>query len=278
KVTRRVVEPVTAFVDALATTVVASTEVPLNSARGTILVAGTPPMAVFPIDVTAPGERVSNTNLGNLAADSLLWQAQQLAPTFGVDTPVISIQNGGGIRQPDALLFPDATPGSPVNVSRLDINNQFPFPNFVSVVEDLPVTQLKVLLENAVSRVEFVDGRFAHISGMTFTWESTGTPNVDRVKQIEVGGTVVYDEATGGFPDPSLTFDVATIDFLARATEPDGSGGDGYNFGGLPFTTLGVTYEQAVLNYLAGPLAGVITEVAYPNVSETRVFQADLPG
>ncbi|MGH8952968.1 MAG: bifunctional metallophosphatase/5'-nucleotidase, partial [Acidimicrobiia bacterium] len=42
KVTRRVVEPVTAFVDALATTVVASTEVPLNSARGTILVAGTP--------------------------------------------------------------------------------------------------------------------------------------------------------------------------------------------------------------------------------------------
>jgi len=278
KVTRQVVEPVTAFVDALATTVVASTEVPLNSARGTILVAGTPPAPVFPIDVTAPGERVSNTNLGNLAADSLLWQAQQLAPTFGVDSPVISIQNGGGIRQPDALLFPDATPGSPADVSRLDINNQFPFPNFVSVVEDLPVTQLKVLLENAVSRVEFVDGRFAHIAGMTFTWESTGTSNVDRVKQIEIEGTVVYDEAAGGFPDPSLTFDVATIDFLARATEPDGSGGDGYNFGGLPFTTLGVTYEQAVLNYLAGPLAGVITEAAYPNVSETRVFQADLPG
>ena len=278
RVTRRVVEPVTAFVDALATTVVASTEVPLNSARGTILVAGTPPAPVFPIDVTAPGERVSNTNLGNLAADSLLWQAQQLAPTFGVDTPVISIQNGGGIRQPDALLFPDATAGSPANVSRLDINNQFPFPNFVSVVEDLPVAQLKALLENAVSRVEFVDGRFAHIAGMTFTWESTGTPNINRVKQIEVDGTVVYDEAAGGFPDPSLTFDVATIDFLARATEPDGSGGDGYNFGGLPFTTLGVTYEQAVLNYLAGPLAGVITEAAYPNVAETRVFQSDLPG
>jgi 5'-nucleotidase len=59
---------------------------------------------------------------------------------------------------------------------------------------------------------------------------------------------------------------VATIDFLAR-------GGDGYDFDGLPFTTLGVTYEQAMLNYLAGPLNGLITQAQYPNQAETRVFQ-----
>jgi 5'-nucleotidase len=62
------------------------------------------------------------------------------------------------------------------------------------------------------------------------------------------------------------TFNVATIDFLAR-------GGDGYDFGGLPFTTLGVTYEQSMLNFLAGPLGGQITEAEYPNVVNTRVFQ-----
>jgi 5'-nucleotidase len=183
-----------------------------------------------------------------------------------VDAPVIAFQNGGGIRTPDALLFAGATPGAPANVTRLDINNQFPFPNFVSVVEDVPVTQLKTLLENAVSNVERVDGRFAHVAGMTYEWNSTGTPNVDRVRKITVGGVVVYDAAVGGFPDPAVTFDVATIDFLAR-------GGDGYNFGGLPFTTLGVTYEQSMLNYLAGPLAGSITEAQYPNVTGTRVIQ-----
>jgi 5'-nucleotidase len=136
------------------------------------------------------------------------------------------------------------------------------------VVEGVPVTRLKMLLENAVSRVEFVDGRFAHVAGMTFEWNSTGTPNVDRVRKITVGGTVVYDATVpGGFTVPdTTTYNVATIDFLAR-------GGDGYDFGGLPFTTLGVTYEQSMLDFLAGPLAGQITEAAYPNVVGTRVFQ-----
>jgi 5'-nucleotidase len=265
KVARRVVEPVTAYVEALATTVVATTQVPLNSARGTILVQGDPPTPVIPIQVINPGERVSNTNLGNIAADSMLWQATELAGAFGVAAPDIAFQNGGGIRLPDTLLFGAATVGSPVNVTRLDINNQFPFPNFVSMVENVPVTQLKAILENAVSRVEFVDGRFAHVAGMSYEWDSTGTPNVDRVRTITVGGTEVY--AGGAYQVPeTTTFNVATIDFLAR-------GGDGYDFGGLPFTTLGVTYEQAMLNYLAGPLGGVITEAAYPNIIDTRVFQ-----
>jgi 5'-nucleotidase/UDP-sugar diphosphatase len=267
QVTQAVVEPVQAYVAALATTVVAQTEVPLNSARGTVATAGDPPTPVIPIVVTNPGERVSNTNLGNLAADSMMWQATELAAAFGVAPPDIAFQNGGGIRLPDILLFPEATPASPVNVTRLDINNQFPFPNFVSMVEGVPVTQLKVILENAVSRVEFIDGRFAHVSGMTYEWNSTGTSNVNRVKKITVGGTVVYDEALGGYQVPeTTTFNVATIDFLAR-------GGDAYDFGGLPFTTLGVTYEQAVLNYLAGPLGGLITEAAYPNAVNTRVIQ-----
>ena len=268
RVTRRVVEPIQAYVDALATTVVAQTEVPLNSARGTVLTQGDPPTPVIPIQVTNPGERVSNTNLGNIAADSMLWQATELAGAFGVGVPDIAFQNGGGIRLPDSLLFTGATPGSPVDVTRLDINNLFPFPNFVSVVENVPVTQLKTILENAVSRVEFVDGRFAHVAGMTYEWDSTGTPNVDRVQQIMVGGTVVYDAALGGYQVPeTTTYNVATIDFLAR-------GGDAYDFGGLPFTTLGVTYEQAMLNYLAGPLGGLITDAQYPNAINTRVIQA----
>jgi len=263
RVTKKVVEPVQAYVAALATTVVAQTQVPLNSARGTVTVGGTPPA----ITVTTPGERVSNTNLGNIAADSMLWQATQLAGAFGVGVPDIAFQNGGGIRAPEAVLFPGATPAAPVNVTRLDINNQFPFANFVSMVENVPVTQLKAILENAVSNVEAVDGRFAHVAGMTYEWNSTGAKGVDRVRKITVGTTLVFDAALGGYQVPqTTTYNVATIDFLAR-------GGDGYDFGGLPFITLGVTYEQAMLNYLSGPLGGLITDAQYPNMVGTRVIQ-----
>ena len=267
RVTTRVVEPVQAYVAALATTVVAQTQVPLNSARGAVATTGTPPVPIIPIQVTAPGERVSNTNLGNIAADSMLWQAQQLAPAFGVDIPVIAFQNGGGIRTPEHLLFAGATPGAPTNVTRLDINNQFPFPNFVSVVEDVPVTQLKTLLENAVSNVERVDGRFAHVAGMTYEWTLPGPRTsivCERSPSVESSSTT--PPCPMDSPIRAATFDVGTIDFLAR-------GGDGYNFGGLPFTTLGVTYEQSMLNYLAGPLAGLITEAQYPNAAGTRVIQ-----
>ncbi len=226
-------------------------------------VSGTPPA----IQVTNPGERVSNTNLGNIAADSMLWQATEIAAGFGVAAPDIAFQNGGGIRLPDTLLFTGASVGSPQDVTRLDINNLFPFPNFVSMVENVPLSQLKVILENAVSRVEFVDGRFAHVAGMTFEWDSTGVANSDRVRKITIGSEVVFDAAAGGYQVPeTTTYNVATIDFLAR-------GGDGYDFGGLPFTTLGVTYEQSMLNYLAGPLAGSITEAQYPNAVDTRVIQ-----
>jgi 5'-nucleotidase len=268
RVTRKVVEPTQAYVAALATTVAAQSEVPLNSARGVIATAGTPPVGVIPIQVLTPGERVSNTNLGNIAADSMLWQATQLAGAFGVAVPDIAFQNGGGIRTPDTVLYPGATPSAPANVTRLDINNQFPFANFVSMVENVPVTTLKDILENAVSNVENVDGRFAHVAGMTFSWDSTGAKGSDRVRKITVGtSTVVYDSSAGGFQVPeTTTYNVATIDFLAR-------GGDGYDFDGLPFTTLGVTYEQAMLNYLAGPLNGLITQAQYPNQAETRVFQ-----
>jgi hypothetical protein len=32
-----------------------------------------------------------------------------------------------------------------------------------------------------------------------------------------------------------------------------------YPFGGVPFTTLGISYQQALRNYLTGPLGGVVT-------------------
>src|SRR3546814_10956035 len=65
--------------------------------------------SAVPLDGTRAAVRTRETNLGNLVADSLLWQGRQLAGSFGLDQPVIALQNGGGIRN-DAVI-----PAGPVS-------------------------------------------------------------------------------------------------------------------------------------------------------------------
>lgn len=112
---------------------------------------------------------------------------------------------------------------------------------------------------------------------MSFTWNANGTPQVlDENGHVTTPGTRVVeatlDDGTvivqGGVVlagAPSV--DIATIDFSAP-------GGDQYPFRGAPFTSLGVTYFQAVMDYLADyladALAGVITAADYPEGGEGR--------
>ncbi len=63
---------------------------------------------------------------------------------------------------------------------------------------------------------------------------------------------------------PDLT--VATIDFLAR-------GGDEYPYRGAPFTALGVTYQQALANYIVTGLGELITAADYPEGGEGRITE-----
>lgn len=64
---------------------------------------------------------------------------------------------------------------------------------------------------------------------------------------------------------PAVT--IATIDFLAR-------GGDGYPFGDLPFTSLEVTYQQALRDYIAEGLGGRVTAAQYPEGGTGRITGA----
>ncbi len=57
---------------------------------------------------------------------------------------------------------------------------------------------------------------------------------------------------------------IATNDFSARA-------GDQWPFRGAPFTTIGVTYHQALSNFIQGPLAGLITAADYAEGGEGRI-------
>jgi 5'-nucleotidase len=177
----------------------------------------------------------------------------------------VGLQNGGGIRN-DSVVAAG-------NLTELDTFSMVPFPNFVSVVENVPREQFKEILENAVSRVEFGDGRFAQIAGFRFTWDPAGTPQLlDDMGNVTQAGTrvreVTLDDGTaivtGGAVVAGADLTVATIDFLAKS-------GDQYPYRGAPFVTLGATYQQALSNYIQDGLGGSITAADYPEGGEGRI-------
>jgi len=227
--------PVAAAVAALEAEVIGSTAVPLDGRRSQV--------------------RTVETNEGNLIADALLWQANQLAPSFGVPAAQVALQNGGGIRN-DAIY--------PVgNITTFATFSFVPFANFLSIVPGVTRTQFKTILENAVSRVEFVDGRFAQIAGFSFTF-NPAAPTGSRVVNVTLDGGAPI--VIGGVVQAGASLNVATIDFLAR-------GGDGYPFGGAPFTTLGLTYQQALANYIQTGLGGTVSAADYPAGGEGRIVR-----
>jgi 5'-nucleotidase len=251
------VTPVQNFVDGLASNDLANTSVQLlHGGSATI--------------------RSRETNLGNFVSDGILAQAQALAADFGVDSPTIALVNGGGIRANIAAG----------DVTQLDTFNVSPFGNFVSVVEDVTAADLKLLLENAYSFT--VDGpgagldpvatgsgtgRYAQVAGLevkydilapAFRFDVNGNPTVaaERVEFIKVGEDIILEDGSWLIDPLSVTFDVATLDFLAR-------GGDQYfrtSLGGsstylsqlYDFTTLGVTDQNALQAYIQEIAAGDI--------------------
>ncbi len=241
------VDPVIAFVADLNATVIGQTEVPLSGVRSEV--------------------RTEETNLGDLIADALLWQADQLNEDFDAPDPDVAVQNGGGIRNDNVL--------PPGDITALETFNVLPFTNFVTIVEAVEPQQFKELLENAVSEVKNTSGRFAQAGGFYFAWDPAGTAqelNDDgtvlvpgtRVQDAQlVDGTVIVDD--GEVVDGAPALNVATIDFLAR-------GGDQYPFRDRDFTVLGVTYQQALSNYIQDSLGGTVTAAAYPVGGDGRIY------
>jgi 5'-nucleotidase len=252
-----VVDPVAAEVAALAANVIASTQVPLDARNANL--------------------RTRETNLGNLMADAMLVRAAVLAPGFGAPVPVVAIQNSGGIRG-NTLYFdasvspplPVASPSEPRSFTELNTFDIAAFPNFVSVVPDVPRAQFKEILENAVSRFPTADGRFPQVAGMCMVFDPAGTAQVTqndgtvtspgtRVREVRLAdGTLVVQAGT---VLPGAGIAVVTNDFSAR-------GGDQYPFRGLPFTTLGRTYQQTLSDYVTIDLGSAITVTQYPGAAD----------
>ena len=137
--------------------------------------------------------RTGESTMGNLIADA------QRAAT-GAD---IAIANGGGIRA-------DRTYEPGTRLTRRDILTELPFGN-VTVVTELPGSQILAALENGVSQVENGAGRFPQVSGLSLVYDPSA-PAGSRVVDVTVGGAPL---------DPDKLYRVATNDFIL-------GGGDGY--------------------------------------------------
>ena len=239
-----VVDPVVAGLADLQAEKVATSEVALDGLRNSV--------------------RFMETNEGNLIADSYIWQATQVAGDFGVGVPDVAITNGGGIRNNTIIPAGDLTV--------LDTFDMVPFPNFLTVVENVPIAHFKEILENAVSDIDGSSGRFAQIAGFSMHYNPDETAQVvndagyvltpgHRIQSVVLDdGTVLIQDGAVVPGKPTVT--IATIDFLVR-------GGDQYPYRDLPFTVLGSTYQQALENYLR--YLKTVTATNYPEGGEGRI-------
>lgn len=172
--TQAMVDKLSAGLDATLNVEIGTTETPLDSRRNVV--------------------RAEESAMGNLIADAM-------RDATGAD---VAIMNGGGIRA-------DRTYDAGTKLTRRDILTELPFGN-VTVLTEIPGSQLLGALENGVSQVEKGAGRFAQVSGVTFAYDASAEPGA-RVSEVMVGGQPL---------NPDALYKVAVNDYIL-------GGGDGYD-------------------------------------------------
>lgn len=194
--------------------------------------------------------RTQETNLGNLSADSTVAYAENCTEL----TNVLAIRNGGGIRAEignavttgvTTEFFPPFNDGlnvEPGDVSEGHMRGTLRFDNGL-VVFDVTGTELKMLLEHAVSATEpgATPGQFPQVGGISFGFDPTLAAG-SRVTDlwVDTGSDNIPDTAlyTGGVAQAAAsdTFRLVTLNFLAN-------GGDDYPFDELSAPNRRQTYS-----------------------------------
>jgi len=247
----RVIEPLAEAVETLNANVIGTSQVDLDGRRTSV--------------------RTMSTNEGQLLADSILNAGAERAEDFGAPLPVIAVANGGGIRN-DAVI-------SAGEITEADTFDIAPFGNFV-VTGEVPRDTLKDLLENAASGLPEAEGRFAQVAGFTATVDPRNPGRqIDHEGDCALIGDpgsrvidLTLDDGTRIVADgdvvPGDPVTLATVNFLAN-------GGDCYPLTDLDFSQVGIVYQQALADFIEGPLGGTISEADYgPDASRIILIQA----
>jgi len=169
--------------------------------------------------------RVQECPMGNLVADAMLARVKDQGVT-------IAIANSGGIRA--SIDAGDVTMGEVLTV--------LPFQNTLSTFQVTGQTMIDAL-ENGVSQIEEVKGRFPQIAGMKFTFDASVAAGEGRIQDVMVmkdGGFVAID--------PAAIYSVVSNNFVR-------GGGDGYKM-----------FRGAMNAYDFGPdVADVVAEFVAEN-------------
>jgi 2',3'-cyclic-nucleotide 2'-phosphodiesterase (5'-nucleotidase family) len=199
--------------------------------------------------------RTCESLVGNVVADAM---RVQYAPT-GVQ---FSITNSGGLRadltcpttdNPNDFC-PAYTP-PPFPITRGQVLTVLPFGNIV-VTLTVNGAELKTMLENGVSRMPAVDGRFPQVSGLCFTYD-IAAPAGSRVTSAVVADASGNCTATPVDLTAASSYKIAENDFMAN-------GGDGYPNFFSRVTTQNIM-DADVADYIAAhsPLSPSVK--AFPN-------------
>ncbi|MQQ09982.1 multifunctional 2',3'-cyclic-nucleotide 2'-phosphodiesterase/5'-nucleotidase/3'-nucleotidase [Epibacterium sp. SM1979] len=142
--------------------------------------------------------RTGECAIGNLVADAMLDRVKDQ----GIQ---IAIQNGGGLRA--SIDAGEITMGEVLSV--------LPFQNTLSTFEVTGQTVIDAL-ENGVSQVEEVKGRFPQVAGLKFTWDPSVAAGEGRIQEV-----LVQDGDAWVPIDPSKSYGMVSNNYVR-------GGGDGY--------------------------------------------------
>lgn len=142
--------------------------------------------------------RTGECAMGNLVADAMLDRVKDQ----GIQ---IAIQNGGGLRA--SIDAGQVTMGEVLSV--------LPFQNTLSTFEVSGQTVIDAL-ENGVSQVEEIKGRFPQVAGLKFTWDPSVAAGEGRVSDVLVQEGDVWVPI-----DPDKMYGMVSNNYVR-------GGGDGY--------------------------------------------------
>lgn len=168
--------------------------------------------------------RVSECAMGNLVADAMLDRVA----SQGIS---IAIQNSGGLRA--SIDEGEITMGEVLTV--------LPFQNTLSTFQ-LKGSDIVAALENGVSQIEEVAGRFPQVAGISFSFDASVAPMEGRIKEV-----MVQKEGAWVPIDAGAVYGVVTNNYVR-------GGGDGYKIfssNGINAYDYGPGLEVVVAEYLA---------------------------
>ena len=214
------------------------------------------------------GNRDSETNLGDLITDAMLWKIRSDATIKVPVENVVAITNGGGIR---------ATVKAG-DITKKDINTVLPFGNTLAVVYVTGAELLEALEASTFCTPESLGG-FPQAAGVTFTvktYEKYDKNPEPYPKSTYYGPNsiqrVTIDNVNGKVFDPAATYAVVTNNFAA------GGGDTYYAFAAATdqFDT-GLPLDEVVMEYITKELKGVIGETYAEPAGRITVDQGIAP-